>query len=157
MANNLFPEGYESEVITQEELASEKPTGYRNGIAFDNRRGDFLRDGMHKMLDSDGIESWKSWCINCIRTERYKHLAYSSDFGIEIDKAMKASSREEAESILARQITEAILADPYKRAKYIEQITFEWTAPDAVCVDVSIQGVDNATIDITAYITQGEG
>ena len=157
MAENLFPEGYEDEVITQEDLKSEKPTGYRNGISFDYRLGDFLRDGMHKMLDSDGIESWKSWCINCLQTERYKHMAYSSDFGIEIDKAMKASGREEAESILARQITEAILADPYKRTKYIQEITFDWTAPDAVRVDVTIHGVDDTTIDITAYITQGEG
>ena len=157
MAENLFPTGYENEVVTREERTAEKPAGYRNGIAFDSRLGDFLRDGMNKMLDSDGIESWKSWCINCLQTERYKHLAYSSDFGIELDKAWKASSREEAESILARQITEAILADPYKRAKYIEKITCEWTASDSVCVDVTIQGVDNATIDITAYITQGEG
>ena len=157
MAINLFPEGYEDEVITQDDLKVEKPTGYRNGIAFDYKRGDFLRDGMHKMRDSDGIESWKSWCINCLLTERYKHLAYSSDFGIEIDKAMKASSRNEAESILAREITEAILADPYKRTKYIEKITFEWTAPDAVYADLTIHGVDDATIDITAYITKGEG
>lgn len=157
MATNLFPEGYEEEIITEEDLVTEQPTGYRNGIAFDNRLGDFLRDGMHKLLDSDGIESWKSWCINCLQTERYKHLAYSSDFGIEIDKAMKASTREEAESILTRQITEAIMADPYKRANYISDITYDWTAPDAVVVSATIHGVDDATIDITAYITKGEG
>ena len=157
MAANLFPEGYEEEVITEEDLLSEQPTGYRNGIAFDPVLGDFLRDGMHKMLDSDGIESWKSWCINCIQTERYKHLAYSTDFGIEIDKAMKASSREEAESILTRQITEAIMADPYKRTKYIEEIIYDWTAPDSVSVTVTIHGIDDVTIDITAYITRGEG
>lgn len=157
MATNLYPEGYEDEVITQDDLIAEKPTGYRNGIAFDSLRGDFLRDGMYKMLDSDGIESWKSWCINCLQTERYKHLAYSTDFGIEIDKALRASSRQESESILARQITEAILADPYKRTKYIQEITFEWTAPDSVRVEITIHGVDDTTIDITAYITQGEG
>lgn len=157
MATNLYPEGYEDEVITQDDLIAEKPTGYRNGIAFDSLRGDFLRDGMYKMLDSDGIESWKSWCINCLQTERYKHLAYSTDFGIEIDKALRASSRQESESILSRQITEAILADPYKRTKYIQEITFEWTAPDSVRVEITIHGVDDTTIDITAYITQGEG
>ena len=157
MAENLFPEGYEEEVITAEDLASEQPAGYRNGIAFDSLSGDFLRDGMYKMLDSDGIESWKSWCINCLHTERYKHLAYSTDFGIEIDKAMKATSRDEAENILIRQITEAIMADPYGRTNYIEEITFNWTAADAVVVAVTIQGVDDATIDITAYITKGEG
>ena len=157
MAVNLFPEGYEAEVITAEDLASEQPAGYRNGIAFDSQSGDFLRDGMYKMLDSDGIESWKSWCINCLHTERYKHLAYSTDFGIEIEKAMRATSRGEAESILTRQITEAIMADPYKRTKYIAEITYNWTASDAVAVAVTIHGVDDATIDITAYITKGEG
>lgn len=157
MADNLFPAGYEDEVVTLEDLTSEQPAGYRNGIAFDSQAGDFLRDGMNKLLDCTGIESWKSWCINCLQTERYKHIAYSSDFGIEIDQAMRASSREEAESILTRQITEAIMADPYKRTKYIEEITYNWTAPDSAIVAVTIHGVEDVTIDITAYITRGEG
>lgn len=156
MAQNLFPEGYEEEIITEEDLKVEEPTGYRNGVAFDYKNGDFKRDGMNKLLDSDGIESWKSWCINCIQTERYRHLAYSSDFGIETDAAMRAGSQEEAESILARQITEAILADPYERTEYIEDMTFEWTAPDTVNVSLTIRGVDDVTIDITAYITKGD-
>lgn len=154
---NLFPEGYEDEVIVAEDLAAGKPVGYKNGIAFDYQRGDFKRDGMNKILSSDGIESWKSWCVNCIQTERYKHLAYSTDFGIEIDAALRASSHEEAESILTRQITEAILADPYERAAHIEQITFDWTAPDTVQVNVIIHGINDVTIDITAYIARGEG
>lgn len=157
MAANLFPEGYEEEIITAADLESEKPIGYRNGIAFDYRQGDFKRDGRNKMLDSDGIESWKSWCINCLMTQRYKHLAYSSDFGIEIDAAMKATSQEEAESILTREITEAILADPYGRTSYIEEIVCKWTAPDALEVNLTIHGIDDVTIDITAYITKGEG
>ena len=157
MAENLFPEGYEEEIVSAEDLASDRPTGYKNGIAFDSIRGDFVRDGMHKLIDSDGIESWRSWCFNCLNTERYKHLAYSTDFGIEIDQAMKASSRDEAESILTRQITEAIMADPYKRTKYVEEITYDWTAPDSVSVSVTIHGVDDVTIDVTAYITKWEG
>lgn len=157
MADNLFPEGYENEIIVEADLESGKPTGYRNGITFDSQIGDFLRDGMNKMLDSDGIESWKSWCINCIQTERYKHLAYSTDFGIDTQAAMNAKSREEAESILTREITEALMADPYERTAYIEEITFNWTAPDALAVAVIIHGIDDVTIDITAYITKGEG
>lgn len=157
MAENLFPEGYEGEIITEEDLASGQPTGYRNGIAFDSQLGDFLRDGMHKMLDSTGVESWMAWCINCLQTERYKHLAYSTDFGIELDPVFKAASREEAENILTRQITEALLADPYRRTKYVSDITYNWTAPDTAAVSVTIHGIDDVTIDITAYITRGEG
>lgn len=153
--SNLFPEGYENEVITPEDTEKEKNIGYRNGVAFDYINGDFIRDGKNKIVDSDGIESWKSWCINCVMTERYKHLAYNTDFGIETEPVFKATSREEAESILARQITEAILADPYKRAEYISDIEFNWTEPDSVEVNVTIQGKEDVTIDITAYITKG--
>lgn len=153
---NLFPEGYETETMNPKELESTNSVGYRNGISFDDITGDFLRDGKNMLLDSNGLESWKSWCINCLQTERYKHLAYGTDFGIELELAMKASSREEAESILTRQITEALLADPYERTEYIESIEFDWTAPDAIEVDVVIKGKEDVTIDITAYITKGE-
>lgn len=154
---NLFPENYENEIITEEDLTADVPVGYRNGIAFDYESGDFKRDGMNKMLDSDGIESWKAWCINCLQTERYKHLAYSTDFGIELDAAMNASSQEEAENILTRQISEALMADPYERTAYVSEITYDWTAPDSVIAAVTIHGVDDVTIDITAYLTRGEG
>ena len=152
---NLFPEGYEDEVITAEDLASSTPTGYRNGVAFDNETGDFRRDGKNQLMDSNGIESWKSWCIICIQTERYAHLACPSDFGIDTAAAMRASSQEEAESILVREITEAILADPYERTKYVEDIEFDWTAPNAVKVRAIIHGIDDVSIDLEAYISKG--
>ena len=152
---NLFPDGYEEEILEPGDLVEEGPIGYLNGVAFDYERGDFKRDGRNRMLDSDGIESWKSWCINCIATERYKHLAYSSDFGIELDQVFQAESREEAESILTRQITEAIMADPYRRTAYIESLEFNWTRPDTVEVSAILQGIDEVTIDLVAYITKG--
>ena len=153
---NLFPVETEEDAIREDDLISSDPIGYRNGIAFDYKMGDFQRDGKNKILDSDGVDSWKSWCINCLQTERYKHLAYSTDFGIDIDAALNSSSREEAESILTREISEAIMADPYGRTAYIEEILFTWTESDAVQVSVTIKGVDDVTIDITAYITKGE-
>ena len=153
---NLFPESYETETINPEDIQESSSIGYRNGISYDDGLGEFRIDGKNKMLDSNGIESWKSWCINCLQTERYKHLAYSTDFGIETEAAFKSQSKEEAESILVRQITEAIMADPYERAEYVVNVEFNWTAPDSVMVDVVIQGREDVTIDITAYITKGE-
>ena len=154
MANNLFPEGYENEVIEAADLEDSKTIGYRNGVSFDEQTGDFRRDGKNRMLDSTGIESWQSWCINCLQTERYKHLAYSTDFGIELDAVFAATSREEAESILTRQITEAIMADPYGRTEYIEEIEFDWTAPDTIRIHLVIHGIEDVSIDILAYITK---
>ena len=152
---NLFPTNYENEVITQEDLYSDVPIGYRNGISFDFETCDFVRDGKNKILDSDGIESWKSWCIICIQTERYAHLACPTDFGIDTSAAMRATSREEAESILTREIVEAIMADPYERTKYVEDLEFDWTAPDTVKVNAIIHGIADVTIDITAYLSKG--
>lgn len=152
---NLFPQGYEEEIVTEADVIESSPIGYRNGIAFDYATGDFVRDGKNKMVDSTGIESWKSWIINCLSTKRYAYLAYSTDFGIDTDAAFRATSRNEAESILTREITEAIMADPYQRTQYIEDINYEWTAADAVEVTMIIHGIDEVTIDLTAYITKG--
>ena len=156
MENNLFPTGYETEIIEETDLQSEQPQGFKNGLAFDYSNGDFVRDGQNRIVDSDGIESWKSWVMNCIQTERYKHLCYSTDFGIEWDMVYQAQTREEAESILTRQINEAVMADKYKRTEYIEDITYNWTAPDAVEVHITIHGINDVTIDVTAYITKGD-
>ena len=78
MANTLFPEGYETEIIEDQDRSGRSVVGYQNGIAFDDGTGDFKRDGRNTILDATGVESWKNWCVNCIQTERYKHLAYSS-------------------------------------------------------------------------------
>ncbi len=153
---NLLPEGYEDEIITAEEVEDEQPIGYRNGIAFDIVTGDFVRDGKNKILDSNGVESWKSWCFNCVNTERYKNLAYGTDFGIELDPVFAAESHDEAESILVRQITEALLADPYGRTEYVEFESIEWPAPEAVEARIIVHGIQDTTIDITSYLTRGD-
>lgn len=152
---NLFPIGYEQEIVTEEEM--EEPfVGYRPGIAFDFHRGDFMLDGKNILLRSTGIESWKAWCYNCASTQRYRHLAYDTDFGIDMEPAFRAESREEAESWLTREITEAILADPYQRTKYIEEMTFEWPAPDTVLIHLVLHGVDDVTIDFDVTLKGGE-
>ena len=56
MEYNLFPEGYETEVIEEQDVMRDSPIGYKNGIAFDYEQMDFRRDGKHKLLDSDGVD-----------------------------------------------------------------------------------------------------
>lgn len=156
MDENLYPEGYEDEIVEDEDVQEEEgPIGYRPGVAFDFETGDFIRDGRNRLLEASGVESWQQWCMNCLQTERYKHLAYSDDFGIEADEVFQAESQEEAESILTRQITEAILADPYGRTAYIDAIDYEWTAPDAIQATMTIVGIDDVTIDLEVNITNG--
>lgn len=155
MAENLYPEGYENETAVLDQLASQGTVGFRNGVLFDYKAGDFPRDGRNRLLDSTGLESWEAWVRNCMMTERYKHLAYSSDFGIELDPVFQAASREEAENLLTRQITEAILADPYGRTQYVKDIVYTWAGADGVTATVTLHGLDDVTLDVTAYITRG--
>lgn len=152
MANNLYPEGYEEETMATTDTENSEPIGYKPGLAFDLEKGDFVRDGRDILLEASGVDSWKQWCTNCLQTERYKHLAYSTDFGIEYDAVFSAETQEEAESILTRQITEAIMADPYGRTAYISDLEFNWIAPDGVQISLTIVGIDDVTIDLTTYI-----
>lgn len=156
MDNNLYPEDYETETIDDNELEQSGPVGYRPGVAFNLETGDFVRDGRNNLLEATGVESWQQWCSNCLQTERYAHLAYSDDFGIEYDQVFSAATREEAENILTRQITEALMADPYGRTAYIDTIEYQWAASDAIQVSITIVGIDDVTIDVTAYITGGD-
>ena len=150
---NLFPEGYEDEVIEDYDDIEESEKGYQPGVAFDWQSGDFIRDGRNRLLEATGVESWQQWCMNCLQTQRYKHLAYSSDFGIDVDEVFSAETQGEAESILTRQITEALQADPYGRTSYVSSIEYDWTAPDSVQATVTVVGIADVTIDVTANIT----
>ncbi len=154
MAGNLFPVGYENEIVTLYDIPDDSVVGYKPGLRFNYETGDFIQDGRYRIQDADGVESWEGWCKACLLTERYQHLAYNTDFGISTEEAFAAKSREKAEALLTREITEALEADPYGRTDYIEDITFNWTAPDAVQVIVTVHGIDGVMIDVAAEITR---
>lgn len=150
---NLFPEGYESETMEPRELLGtmgSKAIGYRGSIYFDGI--DLKRDGLNKIQGSTGIEAWEQWCVKCLSTERYKYPIYPTDFGIETEEALHAMTRDLAESILYREITEALTADPYDRTSHIESIVFDWLDSDSLDVTVKVIGIENASIDITVRI-----
>lgn len=147
--DNFFDEELE---ITAEDLEEQRRIGYKGSVYFDDRTGDLLRNGKNQIIPSSGTDAWHHWCIKCLQTPRYACLAYPSDYGVEIEPAFRASTREEAESILTRTITEALEADPYERLQYIQSIEYNWIAPDSVDVMLSLVGIDDATIDITVRI-----
>lgn len=154
--DNLFPEDYEDETIDEEEAEDEEPIGYRPGVAFEWQTGDFIRDGRNRLTEATGVDSWKQWCQNCLQTARYKHLAYTDEYGIDIDEIFSAESQEEAESIMTREINEALEADPYGRMEYVDSIDYDWTGQDSVHVTVTVVGIADVTIDVEAFINGGE-
>lgn len=150
MADNLFPEDVleddeynedeEDEGIEDSE-EEEEGAGYKPSIFFDFENGDFVRGHDGKLKEASGYEAWVQWCQKTIMTQRYSHEAYSSDIGVDYESILVSESREEAESILQREIEEALMADPAGRTLYVGNITFEWEA-DACYVTAEIQGID---------------
>jgi phage baseplate assembly protein W len=71
------------------------------------------------------------WCVKAVLTERFAHVIYSTDYGSEIEQALKQPSRKAVEAELERVITEALLVDP--RTEQVKDFAFEWEG-DAVKV-----------------------
>ena len=154
MADNLLPEDFydEDQEMSVEDIEDEKYTGYKDSYYFEIEQGDFLRDGSNKVILCSGFDAWTQWCEKCLLTQRGSCLAYDTDFGIDAELAFAADSKEEAENILRTEITEALNADPFSRLDYIDEITFNWTAPDAVEIFAVIVGIDGNTAEISATL-----
>lgn len=144
---NLYPTNYQNKTITADAEASDTKIGYKPGVCYDLSKCCILRDGKNQVMSATGVESWMQWCFNCLNTEKYSCAAYPA-FGIEKESAIKAQTREEAEAILTVQITDALMADPYKRTEYVKEIIFNWIEPDGLEVKVTVKGIDDAEIDL---------
>lgn len=118
---DLFPT-FEMPAIVEQEPSIEPK--YPKSYLFDFEKGDFVRDGTGKVLTSDGHTAWVQWCTKTLLTERFSHLAYSFNYGVEIEKAVKEKSRKTIETEIERTITEALLIDP--RTESVSDFSFEW-------------------------------
>ena len=119
---NLYPT-FESPTIVEQEqpqLAPEYPKSY----LFDFEKGDFVLDGAGRIAIADGHQAWVQWCVKTVLTERFAYLAYSWNYGAEIDEALKQPTRALVEMEIERTITEALLADP--RTYAVRDFSFEW-------------------------------
>lgn len=148
---NLFPT-LNNNVMPLDNIKKNTPVGYKRSMKFDDEQGDFVRDGQHRIIAASGVEAWKQWCINCLSTERNSLPSYSSDFGINLKLMRALPDKESKEVFLQKEIPEALMADDYKRTKSVSDFEFNWFAPDAVEISMTIMGIDNAEIDITAKI-----
>jgi hypothetical protein len=119
---NLYPTFEPPTIVEQEQpqLAPEYPKSY----LFDFEKGDFVLDGAGRMVIADGYTAWAQWCVKTILTERFAYLAYSRNYGVEIDEALKQPTRAAVETEVERTITEALLTDP--RTYAVRDFSFEW-------------------------------
>jgi len=119
---NLFPVFDTPELVEQQQ--TEPAPKYGKSWLFDFEKGDFALDGAGRVVEADGHTAWAQWCIKTVLTERFAYLAYSQNYGTEIEAALKQPSRQAVEAELERVITEALLADP--RTEMVRDFSFVW-------------------------------
>lgn len=135
------------DVPTQNISETQKGKEYKAGPLWDYELGDFVTDGSNKALYGSGYDDWKLWCIKSILTQRWAHLAYSTNTGIEADQAFAQPDREAVESAFERTITEALLADPMGRTSQVQDFIFSWDS-DTLILECKVIGKDGQTADI---------
>ena len=148
MPNTLFPVFDVPDVVADDtrEIA-------RYGIAplFDFEREDFVLNGAGQIVFGTGHDAWVAWCMKIIATQRWAHLAYSDDIGVEMREVLALSDRRAQESMLERTITEALLADPARRTQQVVDFVFKWGV-DVLDISCMVFGNDGNSAVVNAAI-----
>lgn len=89
----------------------------------------------------DGIDAAMQAVTKIFMTERYAHVIYSGDYGIELESLI-GKEFDFVESDLRRRIEEAILPDD--RIQGITELTTERSGKNNLIVNCTVQTVDGA-------------
>ncbi len=119
---NLYPVFEMPELVEQQQTQPEPE--YLESYLFDFEKGDFVRDAAGRIAIADGHTAWVQWCIKTVMTERFACLAYSWNYGVEAEQAIKHPDRALVEMEIERTITEALMADP--RTELVRDFSFKW-------------------------------
>jgi hypothetical protein len=149
VAQNLFPVFDVPATLAESEDEKQR---YNPSPLWDIDSGDFIYNGSRQIVYGSGYDAWMLWCIKTMKTQRWAHLAHSSNAGVESDQAFDEPDRQAQESALERTISEALLADPMGRTQSVRNFTFEWQG-DSLLVVCEAIGSDGNSAAISANIS----
>lgn len=106
--------------------------------AWDFDKKDFLlKDGKFQIVS--GTEALKIWIWKALKTERYRYLAYSFDYGSEIDTLTgKAYTKAIMKSEIERYLKEALLISPYIKA--VKDISIDMSG-SSITIEFNVNSV----------------
>ena len=136
MGETLFPVVEVPELKRENNRYDQK---YKPSVAWDLELGDFVRNGANQLVECEGREAYRIWCVKVTNTERYTCLAYPDSIGVEIEAAIKEKSEGAVESAIERTITEALLVNP--RTEYVRGFSFAWNGDSLQC-SFTVKGAD---------------
>ena len=147
---NLFPIGEE---VVSTETSEQQIRTYSRSWKFDFDKGDFVLDPTGRVVEADSYTAWVQWCQKTLLTQRYRYLAYSSDYGSEYENLIgKPYTRAAIESEIQRMTKEALLVNPYTQS--VDNFTFEWK-DDSVYFTCTITSALGETATISRNIEEG--
>ena len=129
----------------------------KTSMYFDFKTGDFVVGSTGKIRESDYIDTWIQWCLKAVYTQRYAHLAYTKNYGSELEKALQMAEREIIEGFVERTIQEAIMADPLRRTSSVRNFGHTWGTDELKTV-FDVVGSDGTTVNLEVRtLLGGEG
>ena len=138
---DLFPVFDVPTIIEQQEGLQDTPS-YSKSVFFDFEIGDFKKDQNNRIVIATPKETWVQWCVKAVMSERFQLLAYSDDYGAELESSFEIEDDEAIKSNLIRTISETLLADPMKRTASVADFTFEFSNGDGLIIGFEVVGVD---------------
>ena len=121
----LIPEFNIPEFI-EESLKTDHESIFKRSIDFDFKEGGIKRDGKNNLANANFIKTFNDWVVKALSTERGTCDFYSDNYGAEFEKIFRMNDRKQQEMAIEKTVTETILADDLKRARYINGFKFNW-------------------------------
>ncbi|WBW96044.1 DUF2634 domain-containing protein [Oceanirhabdus sp. W0125-5] len=118
--NREFVENINNVDVNKESIELPYPSEYD----WDFEGGRFKYDKYNKCKIVTGNEAIKIWIYKMLKSERYKYLAYSWDYGQEFhDILSNGYTKQALEKIIPKHLKEALMINPYvKKVKNIKVI-----------------------------------
>ena len=115
---------------------------------------DFSPDGAGRINTVDGGEAHVTWCLKTLLTERFMHLVYTHDHGVEFDAVMTGGkARAITESQARHTISEALSRHPLTQG--IENISFAWQGDEVVIGLTVISLASDAPYELSLAVSAG--
>lgn len=96
-------------------------------------------DPVGKARLGNEVDAHRLWIMKCLLTERYKYLAYDTDFGVGINEILESDDDKDViESEIEREIIEALEVD--ERTSSVEDFSFAWRG-DEIQVEFVVESI----------------
>lgn len=101
--------------VTANTYTSDLPTPKEYAWDFENNCFLYDTDGKHRIVEGD--EAIKIWVYKVLNTERFRYLAYSWQYGIELRPFIgKVMGVQQRYSEIKRVIVECLMVNPYVKS-----------------------------------------